>query len=286
MVLVSGIGGSLMYAPYIVVVTRYFDKRRGLAMGISCAGSGFGAFAYPPLVEYLFSVYSFSGCMLILGALSFHPCFGATLARPLVQPHHKTKLQSAASQSKDCKQTSDIKDAKSSSPKAKRGLSQYLDLSLWKNCTFVCFAVSMGIFTMAYITSQMLVADLTIVQSGATLREGAMMASALGLADTGGRFAGGILFDRKWAAQYRRHLFNGLQFLSAITMLLWASISSYPVLMAVTIVHGLLTGMVASQRAIVLSDLIGAEHISSSFGLTVFAQGVGLVIGPLIAGMC
>ncbi|KAK2174645.1 hypothetical protein NP493_784g01003 [Ridgeia piscesae] len=38
-----GVGVGLMYAPSIVVVNQHFEKRRGLANGVSLAGSGIGS---------------------------------------------------------------------------------------------------------------------------------------------------------------------------------------------------------------------------------------------------
>ena len=68
----SGFGGSLCFAPCLVVVTRWFEKRRTFATGIASSGAGFGSFIFPPLVEFLLFYYGFRGTMLILGAIGLH----------------------------------------------------------------------------------------------------------------------------------------------------------------------------------------------------------------------
>ena len=53
-----GFGRCLTYTPSLIIVTAYFNKRRGLAVGMATAGVGLGMFLFPPLIGALFgSVY-------------------------------------------------------------------------------------------------------------------------------------------------------------------------------------------------------------------------------------
>ncbi|GAU98923.1 hypothetical protein RvY_09998-2 [Ramazzottius varieornatus] len=81
--LISGFGSALVYGPSIIMVGRYFDKRRSLANGLSVAGSGVGSFLIPPLLQLLIEKYTINGCILILGAFSLHLCLAGLLYRPL-----------------------------------------------------------------------------------------------------------------------------------------------------------------------------------------------------------
>lgn len=65
------------------MVGRYFDKRRSLANGLSVAGSGVGSFLIPPILHFLIDQYSIKGCILVLGAFSFHLCIAGMLYRPV-----------------------------------------------------------------------------------------------------------------------------------------------------------------------------------------------------------
>ncbi|XP_055328719.1 monocarboxylate transporter 12-like [Paramacrobiotus metropolitanus] len=81
--LISGIGSALVYGPSIIMVGRYFDKRRALANGLSAAGSGVGSFLLPPTLHFLCDQYTIKGCILILGAFSFHLCLAGLFYRPV-----------------------------------------------------------------------------------------------------------------------------------------------------------------------------------------------------------
>ncbi|XP_053403386.1 uncharacterized protein LOC123555097 isoform X2 [Mercenaria mercenaria] len=86
MVGVSNIGGfgfGLVYLSGTVAISRYFLKKRALAIGISFCGSGIGLFVLPPLVRLLFEAYSWRGSLFILAGLMLNCCVCSVLYRPL-----------------------------------------------------------------------------------------------------------------------------------------------------------------------------------------------------------
>ena len=82
----SSVGLAMTYIPSLLVVTFYFEKRRGLATGLAVTGSGLGAFAFPPLMEFLISLYAWRGTLLILGGICFNIIVAGALFRPLPVP--------------------------------------------------------------------------------------------------------------------------------------------------------------------------------------------------------
>ena len=78
----GSVGMAMTYIPTLVIVTYYFDKRRGLATGLSVVGSGLGASTFPMCVEYLMQVYGWRGMLLLLGAVAFHIVPAGMLYRP------------------------------------------------------------------------------------------------------------------------------------------------------------------------------------------------------------
>ncbi|CAL1534046.1 unnamed protein product [Lymnaea stagnalis] len=82
----GGIGFGLMYLPAIVMVGYYFERRRALATGIACCGSGIGAFLFAPFTEFLLHEYGWRGATWIISALVFNGVFFAIFYRPLPKP--------------------------------------------------------------------------------------------------------------------------------------------------------------------------------------------------------
>ncbi|XP_043843737.1 monocarboxylate transporter 9 [Dromiciops gliroides] len=80
---IVGIGCGLLYTAAVTITCQYFDKRRGLALGLISTGSSVGLFIYAALQRELIELYGLDGCLLIVGALGLNilPC--GILMRPL-----------------------------------------------------------------------------------------------------------------------------------------------------------------------------------------------------------
>ena len=50
---VSGLALGFMYLPSIVIVSLWFNKKRGIATGIAVTGSGVGMFVVAPLTQLM-----------------------------------------------------------------------------------------------------------------------------------------------------------------------------------------------------------------------------------------
>lgn len=69
-----GIGSSLVYMSVVAVIPQWFTTRRGAAMGISSAGSGFGGLALSPMVSSLIEKYGLPWTYRIVGLMAFGIC--------------------------------------------------------------------------------------------------------------------------------------------------------------------------------------------------------------------
>ncbi|XP_050415574.1 monocarboxylate transporter 12 [Patella vulgata] len=81
--LMGGTGLGFMYLPAIVMVGYYFEKRRALATGIACCGSGIGAFVFAPLCEFLLEEYNWQGATWILSAIVLNGLIFSAFYRPV-----------------------------------------------------------------------------------------------------------------------------------------------------------------------------------------------------------
>lgn len=78
----TGLGFGLSFPPSVVISTRHFNKRRGMANGINMAGAAMGGICVPILMQFLIDSYGLKGCMLVLGSIMGHICPCALLLRP------------------------------------------------------------------------------------------------------------------------------------------------------------------------------------------------------------
>ena len=82
----EGLGLSLLYLPAVVMVGYYFERRRGIAAGMACSGSGFGLLAMAPLAAFLVAEYTWKGALTVLAGISLNCLVWGALMRPLPVP--------------------------------------------------------------------------------------------------------------------------------------------------------------------------------------------------------
>ncbi|KAI1186762.1 major facilitator superfamily domain-containing protein [Nemania serpens] len=66
----SGIGAGIYFTPAISLVNTYFDKRRGLAVGLATAGNAAGGAIYPVIVRQLIPKLGFAWTTRVIGFLN------------------------------------------------------------------------------------------------------------------------------------------------------------------------------------------------------------------------
>uniref|UniRef100_A0A9J7WUA6 Monocarboxylate transporter 9 n=1 Tax=Cyprinus carpio carpio TaxID=630221 RepID=A0A9J7WUA6_CYPCA len=89
--LITSIGCGLVYAATLTITCQYFDKRRGLALGIVTTGTSVGGFTYATLQNELIEMFGLEGCLLIIGALALNLMACAGPMRPLNLPGYYLK---------------------------------------------------------------------------------------------------------------------------------------------------------------------------------------------------
>jgi len=65
-----GVGGGCCLIPVLSTIPRWFEKKRGIAIGITVAGFGLGAIISPTLAQWLISSYGWQQAYIILGLIT------------------------------------------------------------------------------------------------------------------------------------------------------------------------------------------------------------------------
>lgn len=76
---VAGIGKCAIWVPFTSTITKWFTKKRGIAMGIALSGSGFGALTIAPMLGYIIITYGWRIALLAAGLSVLLMVFSAGL---------------------------------------------------------------------------------------------------------------------------------------------------------------------------------------------------------------
>ncbi|KAM3860016.1 monocarboxylate transporter 9-like [Diretmus argenteus] len=93
--IVIGIGCGLLYAASVTITCLYFDKKRGLALGVITTGTSVGGFLFATAQIELIESFGVDGCLLIIGAVTLNIIACAGPMRPLTPPKYYLKQRAA-----------------------------------------------------------------------------------------------------------------------------------------------------------------------------------------------
>ena len=349
----AGIGRGLVYAPSLIIVGMYFNRHRGLGVGLATAGVGAGTFVLPPLVEWLFQHFGFQGAFLIMGAVALNSCIVAALYRPLFvhrnivlggrigcRDEEKALCSTARDEETKWKgpegpeveiindtfptlntesrnsHENDSRKTESRSEVQKRKLStglqksrtsralksafsicfptevqkkdapkrKLIEWSLLKNPAFLFYCFNICLFTAAFKSAFTFLPALAESQ-GMSPTDAAFLLSISGILDTFGRIMAGFILDIRCIRPFRPVLYNSVIFVITGVSFVSPYLKTFGGFAVLFGLYGMLTGTYASQKSVILVDILGQEKLSSSFGLMICFQGLGTCIGPPLSGI-
>ncbi len=86
-----GVGGSCSFTPIASTIPKWFNERRGLAIGITFAGFSLGGIIWPPVVERLITSFGWQSTYMIIGLITL--VFITALAQFMKQSPQKIGLK-------------------------------------------------------------------------------------------------------------------------------------------------------------------------------------------------
>lgn len=250
--------------PYMRVLTAWFDRRRGLAIGIAGSGTGLG-FAYVPLVtEQLVSHYGWRGGYVGLGLIMLL----FTLPMILFLLHEKP-------QSFGLHPDGATTDEHAAQP-AVRG--DTLAEAMRRRDFWTLVAIFAGL---AFVLYGLIPHMVPILQDrGMPVNQAAWLASAFGWSAFGGRLLIGFLVDRYDA---RRIAFTFFALSAVGLMLLAVPVPTWALAVA-AILLGVSLGAEVDMLAYLTSRYFGLKNFAQIFGALFSAVMVAMSLSPLAFG--
>ncbi|KAM4843582.1 monocarboxylate transporter 4 [Thomomys bottae] len=256
---ITGLGLALNFQPSLIMLNRYFSKRRPLANGLAAAGSPVFLCALSPLGQVLQDHFGWRGGFLILGGLLLNCCVCAALMRPLVAPRHP------------------------GAPPPARQPRRLLDLSVFRDRGFVVYAVAASVMVLGLFVPPVFVVSYA-KDLGVPDTKAAFLLTILGFIDIFARPTAGLVAGLQRVRPYSVYLFSFAMFFNGLTDLTGSTASDYAGLVVFCIFFGISYGMVGALQFEVLMAIVGTERFSSAIGLVLLLEAVAVLIGPPSGG--
>ncbi|KAM4691852.1 monocarboxylate transporter 4-like [Rhinophrynus dorsalis] len=261
---ITGLGLALNFQPSLIMLNRYFDKRRPLANGLAAAGSPVFLCALSPLGQALQYEFGWRGGFLILGGLLLNNCACAALMRPLEPP-------------KKAKEEEVVKEV------AQKPKKKLLDFSVFKDRGFIIYTLAASIMVLGLFVPPVFVVSYA-KDIGVPDTKAAFLLTILGFVDIFARPTCGILAGLKWVRPYCIYLFGFSMIFNGFTDLMGSMSDSFGGLVVFCIFFGISYGMVGALQFEVLMAIVGTKKFSSAIGLVLLAEAFAVLIGPPGAG--
>jgi MFS family permease len=264
------IGMGPVYVVATSTISRWFNKRRGLAVGIAGSGEGLGTITMAPLSNFLISRFDWKTAYLILGLITW------AVVIPLSRFLKKEPGEIGALPDGVKAEEDDI------SEEISNGKTQESGMTLAETLKTRGFWAVAGIWFFFSFCMTMVFTHIVphVTDIGLTATQGAMIISIMGAARVAGMIGLGIVADR--AGRKKVAIISTLLQAGAMIWLLWTQ--EFWMFFLFAILFGLGNGGLFSGVTSLLGDTFGLDRIGSILGLLEIGWGLGAGIGPLIAG--
>lgn len=167
------------------------------------------------------------------------------------------------------------------SKESKNSNSKTFDLSVLKDPVYLIILISNSTSAISN-TNFMILLPTYAKEEGFNKTMSAVLISIVSSLDLVGRIGGASLSDIDFIPKY--YYFIGGLGTSGIALALLPMASSYGMLSFFCALFGLSSGVYIGITTVILTDLLGSEKLSSSYGISLFVNGMLQLVGPPICG--
>jgi MFS family permease len=250
--LLAGAGYSLSFISAVSVIGQWFDRHRGLAIGIAVSGSGLGQFAVSLITIVLITN---NGWRVTLRYLALMSIVGLTICGffirrrlPLVV-HKKNESSSSSS------------------------------IVYFKNRNFRILYAGGFISTLGYVMPFTYLPQYAI-QQGISTSNAVWLLSIMGICSATGRVALGFAADRLGQLPMLRFCI----FVGGVSTLCWMACTTMATISVYAAVFGFFSGGLISLMPAVTAKLFGIDKLGEVIGLLYTSQALGNLLSAPIAG--
>ncbi|TRY58145.1 hypothetical protein DNTS_014189 [Danionella cerebrum] len=311
--IVVGLGCGLVYAATVTITCQYFDKRRGLALGIVTTGTSIGGFLYAAAQNEFIALFGLDGCLLLIGCFALNIIACAGLMRPLHPPAYYLKQRAALAERADenvLEKTPVVEDpiknqsvnilitgeAKESEKgllgaagllrlmkKKQKEYSEYLHSigEVLQNRVFLATCIALFSYCLGAYTPLLFLEDLAqsegLIDGISTIPLVSIMSIAAGF----GKLLLGVLMDIHWMNSCFLYAVTLLG--TGVALLIIPVTKNYAGLQVISAVLGFFSGN-WSVIPYMTTKVVGMERLTEAYGILMFFGGFSIMLGPPVAG--
>lgn len=258
-------GAGTTPVPYSRVISRWFERRRGIALGLSLAGFGVGMLVMPVLASALIAHMGWRGTYRALGVLIVGGIVPVVWALFREDPEAMGMFPDGRGEVGDFENVRSVAGGMSWS-------------EVWRTLTF--WKIAIAFFLVSTSVHACVVHFVPLLSDrGLSPERAAKAASLFGVSILFGRLAVGPLLDRFFAPYVIATLFGGV--IGGLVLLWLGGPPSFPFLAAFLLGLGL--GM--DTLAYVITRYFGIRSFGEIYGYAFAGVLLGASVGPALLGL-
>lgn len=265
LLLAAGTGGG--FSLILATVSRWFTKRRGLALGIALSGEGIGTLAVAPLADFLITNYNWRIAYSTIGLLAGVIMIGIAIFL-------RKEPRNIETENSD--------NVNTNIEKIGNSVLQQYSFSLIESMKTRSFWF-LGLVYMLFSLSFHLVLTHIVPHTtdmGITAANAAMIISIIGCSTIGGRLVLGWASDK--TSRKMLAIYCALFQTAAMLWLAWSN--SIWMFYAFAAAFGFTFGGLSNLMATLISDTFGMSNLGTITGAVVMGFNIGAAIGPALGG--
>jgi MFS family permease len=270
--LLLALGAGAIYVVTMPPVMRWFERKRGLAVGIAISGGGLGQVVMAPLATFLIITIDWRFSFIALGLISW--LLVVPLSRLLKRdPSEIGALPDGVG----------LPKTPEGEPQIERDSILQVGLSLWQALKarsfwlFTFFHFLLSICMLLVVTH--IVPHATDI--GFSAGQAAIILSLIGGTNVAGTILIGTVSDK--IGRKKAAIISSLLMAGAMLWLIWAR--ELWMLYLFALFYGFVNGGIGASATALIGDTLGMAHIGKVLGALEIGWGVGAAIGPIFAGL-
>jgi len=160
--------------------------------------------------------------------------------------------------------------------------NKFFDFSLLKDPIYLVILISNSTNAISY-TNFVILLPAYAISLGFDNWDASLLLSIVSMLDLVGRIGGSALSDIKIMPKH--WYFVGGLLASGISLAILPTSNTYVILSIYCAFFGLASGTYVGITAVIMADMLGTEKLTSSYGISLFVNGVIQLVGPPICGI-